>query len=199
MDLSPQSPQDLWVACWKLLTRAQADKKHPYATPAVGSVDERGFPSSRVLVLRNCNEKEGYLEGYTDRRSAKVRHLATGPAQFSWLFWDPKKRLQLRARGGTTLLPAEESGQRFDQFPKHSRKAYATLSPPGSLLQTAGDGLPENWEQLDRQDTDYARDNFAIFRTTIEEADLLWLSRSSHRRVAASRRGDDWELHWVVP
>ncbi|MTB51031.1 hypothetical protein [Lewinella sp. W8] len=199
MNTTFRTPEELWRACWKLLNRARADKKHPYATPVVSSVDAEGLPSSRVLVLRTCEESAGWLEGYTDRRSAKAGHLHHPEAQFSWLFWDPKKQLQLRARGRTEFLPAEISSATFDQLPKHSRKAYATPEAPGTPLAEAGDGLPDDWDSRDLSATDYARDNFGIFRTTIETADILYLNRDGHRRVSAQRAPEGWDFRWVVP
>jgi pyridoxine/pyridoxamine 5'-phosphate oxidase len=199
METDFETPEDLWKAGWKLLARARADKKHAYATPAVSSVDEQGFPTSRVLVLRNCDSSTCFLEGYTDRRAAKALHLRGTSPQFSWLFWDPKKQLQFRARGRTKLLPREVSAARFDQLPKHSRKAYATPAAPGSPLLVAGDGLPQNWPNLELGETDYARENFAIFRTEIEEADLLLLNRSGHRRVSVVKQRGGWTFRWIVP
>lgn len=118
----------------------------------------------------------------------------------NWLFWSPRKNIQLSAGGPTRLLPEKETSAIFNQLPKHSRKTYATLLPPGTAIDEATNGLPANWDELELAQTDYARTNFRVIVTSLQFVDVLQLGRSDNRRAKAIRLATgDWEANWVVP
>lgn len=195
-----ESLDDLWEAAWMLLHRGQSDPKSAYATPVVATVSPSGNPHSRTLVLRKAFKEKGELWCYTDRRSQKAVDLAEGSGVMSWTFWDPKKKVQLNASGSTAWLSTKTSQERFQQLPKHSRKAYATLAAPGRPVTDYTDGLPENWEDRDKADTDYAAEHFGILCTTLDRVEILRLRREGHQRMLATRNTDgDWSFSWIVP
>ena len=205
------STPELWDAVWRLLTRATADKKHAYSTPVLATVmhslSEPGgesihAPRLRTVVLRAANRQSRLLTAYTDRRSQKVKDLDGTRQHLAWCFWDKRSRIQFTGYGPTSQITGPESHQIFDGLPKHSRKAYATLSSPGSTLGMDGvRALPDTWEDLDLQATGYARDNFCVLRTELWKAEVLRLSRSGHQRLRAEydRAAGRWVFTWVVP
>jgi len=191
---------DLWEGAWSLLLRGQSDPKSAFATPVVATVSPDGVPHSRTLVLRKALKEKGELWCYTDRRSQKAIDLSEGSEIMSWTFWDPKKKIQVNAIGTTRWLDKEICDERFRQLPKHSRKSYASLLAPGRVVKEYTDGLPENWQQRDLSETDYAKENFGILSTRIEQMIILQLRREGHRRMLAERIKDSkWQFIWLIP
>lgn len=200
-DTSKKAARALWTHAWDQLTRANQDKRHPFRTPVLSTVASNGSPRARTLVLRRANRQDGTLLLYTDLRSQKVSDWSA-TSSVHWLFWHPKKQLQVGASGSIERIEPEEEDRLFDQLPKYGRKAYATVQAPGHANPDTPDGLPENWAERELDETEYARQNFAIYRTTLLRADLLRLGREEgHRRLHAHREGPtaEWQLQWITP
>ena len=212
------SPATLYETAWKHLLRAVNDKKHAFSTPSVSTVarsvdtpassptprtrdraPEQLAARSRRLVLRKAIREGDQLWCYTDRRSDKLTQLENSGGVLHWLFWDRKSSLQLSGGGPTRELDRAEAERRFDALEKHSRKAYATTLPPGTPLAEAGTGLPEQWEEMTREETDFARQNFTVLVTELTYVDVLHLDRAGHRRVKGVKTDGRWEFSWVVP
>ncbi|NJC24760.1 PNPOx family protein [Neolewinella antarctica] len=200
---------DLWQSAWKLLARATVDKKHGFATGTLSTVaKETGadslnsyVPKSRTVVLRKVDLTAGTLLAYTDARSAKINHLEAVSSLATWCLWDKRSSIQFTGTGTVGVQHGETAMARYRELPKHARKAYATLSAPGSPADRPTDGLPANWDDREKADTDYAARNFTILETTLFTVDILQLSREGHRRLRATREigGKDWFFTWVTP
>lgn len=191
-------PPDLWENAWKQLGRSVHDKHHPYRTPTFCTTALDGSPHARVLVLRKL-VGQSELWCYTDARSQKVSEIQQAtPVQ--WLFWNPSSQIQISLHGQAHLLEKAQAADIFQQLPKHSRKTYATIKPPGSLLEQAGDGLPPAWNDAELSDTDYAKENFCVLVSSLEKADILSLGRAGHKRLRATRNQEGiWQWQWIVP
>ena len=190
--------QSLWKQVWDELNNACRGNEHRFATPALANLDASGHLRQRTVVLRKADPAAGELHFYTDRRSPKARAVNMG-LPFGWLFWDPASQLQIRATGIPRWADSELAAERYASLPKHSRKAYATLSAPGTKKDEAGDGLPDNWVQRTLDDTDYARENFGIVITHLNEVEILRLDREGNLRLLAHRSTADWSFGWIVP
>ncbi len=189
----------LWDYAWQLLVRSKNDRKHPFHTPVLSTVSPIMHPRSRTLVLRNVLPDTGQLWFYTDRRSQKATDLERTPL-VSWTFWSPKQQIQVNIAGKTTWLAKDAADQLFINLPKHSRKAYATLTPPGKPQEEATDGLPPDWEAISLEETSYAADYFGVVVTTITHMEVLQLSRDGHQRLLGRRTSEnDWDLQWLIP
>ncbi len=189
----------LWSLAWQLLGKAAESGDGALATPSISTVASLQVARPRVVVLRKADDQNCVLTCYTDRRSVKVDHLNKG-SEFSWLGWDREASVQFVGGGPTTWASEAEHRKIFAQLPKHSRKAYATVSPPGSPLPDAGTGLPSRWEDMDEAETDYALANFGILKTRLRWAEVLKLDREGNTRLAANRSdGDEWSFQYIVP
>lgn len=200
MNLPHKTLEELFDDAWRLLVRGKNDRKHPFNLAVLCSSSPPSHPRSRTLVLRNVLKDKAELWCYTDRRSRKAQALTNGSAEMSWTFWSPGQRIQVTAIGHTEWLNPARTADIFNSLPKHSRKAYATLLPPGSPTDGWTEGLPANWEDLKLAETEYARTNFGVMVTTIHEMDVLRLSREGHRRMRGLRSSNnEWKLEWLVP
>ncbi len=200
MSLATSEGEELWKKGWELLERGVVDKKHDFNLAVLCSINSTLHPRSRTLVLRKALKAEGELWCYTDKRSDKATSIDAGRNIFSWTFWSPRHKIQFSGSGKTRWLGTEESQQLFAALPRHSRKAYATLSAPGSSVAGGNRGLPADWEERDLSATDYAADNFGVLITHLTEVEILFLSREGHQRIRASRQPfRTWELEWLVP
>lgn len=200
MSVATSEGKKLWKKGWELLKRGAVDKKHDFNLAVLCSINSTLHPRSRTLVLRKAMKDEGELWGYTDKRSDKATAIDAGRDTLSWTFWSPRHKIQFNGSGKTRWLDAEESQQLFAKLPRHSRKAYATLSAPGSPVADGSSGLPADWEERDLANTDYAADNFGVLITHLTEVEILFLSREGHQRIRASRQPfRTWGLQWLVP
>ncbi len=188
----------LWKQAWSLILTGTHTSDHPFATPVLGSIHSRDIPRLRTVVLRAADQDRATLRCYVDTRSLKISDLRANPT-LSWLFWDPTQKVQVSCSGPTRCLSGEAVEAIFATLPKHGRKAYATVHPPGNPLPQPGSGLPENWPALSLTETDYARENFGVLETEIEWMDILLLQREGNHRLTARRDGEEWLPQWIVP
>lgn len=189
----------LWKQAWDQILTAAAGQTTAFATPVVGNCSDNDSRSRlRTVVLRKADGQRHCLYCYTDRRSVKARQLQEQEV-LTWLFWDSDTGLQFTGSGPTHWLTRQQANALFADLPKHSRKAYATLSPPSTHLQHASSGLPLDWDERSLAETDYARQNFGVLVTELDQAEILKLDRKGNLRLLASRNGAEWDLQWVVP
>jgi|GEM_PF-241621 hypothetical protein len=121
---------------------------------------DNALPNLRIVVVRSFIEPN-ILEIHTDTRSQKWLQLKEQP--FTELgFYDPKLKLQLRARANVQLFEGTaESRQKFAGLSTNQRNNYTTIDAPGSLLT----------EELAFSDTAY----FGIVKAQISHLDCLQL------------------------
>lgn len=200
MSISTVKGEKLWKKGWELLKRGAVDKSHDFNLAVLCSVNASLHPRSRTLVLRKALKAEGELWCYTDKRSEKAIDVNAGRDTLSWTFWSPRHKIQFTGSGKSHWHGAKESQQLFAGLPRHSRKAYATLSAPGSPAAERSSGLPADWEERSLAATDYAAVNFGVLITHLTEVEILFLSRDGHQRLSAKRQPfRTWELQWLVP
>ena len=191
----------LWQLAWQLLETAARSGDGGFALPVIATSGPKGNgPRGRIVVLRGAEREASTLSFYTDRRSLKIEQLAANPS-IAWTFWDAERRLQCCAGGTARIVPDHTRDAIFADLPKHGRRAYATLQPPGTPLSGPASGLPADWDDRDADETRYARQHFAIVRTELLWADILQLDREGNTRLSAVREAADlpWSFTYVVP
>lgn len=194
------TPESLLADAWAGLQDALHRSDHPFRTPVLGTVGSSGLPQVRTIVLRRVDAESGSLRFYSDSRAEKIKTLANRK-DLAWLFWDPSAKLQIRARGEGRLLHPDAADEIWDDFSKTQRRDYAAEAAPGTASPTDATGLPEDWEDRELAETDYARLYFRAVDCQLTELDLLYLDRSGHQRAQFSRSLDDgsWQGTWVIP
>jgi hypothetical protein len=185
---------------WDALTRAGSDLNHPFRIAALTTQD--GIRSAaRTVILREADPATRRLSCYTDYRSAKVKHIGRCP-QVEWLFYDPTTRVQVRARGDTTLQHGEPAAQAaWQALPLPSRMQYCSPLTPGTKITKP----EEAWPQfvLERHPTVEAVkagwNNFAILHTSVEDIDFLHLDWTVQRRATFAWAQNRFNGNWVAP
>ena len=90
--------------------------KHPFHTGVLATTRPDGC-ELRTVVLRSVDSETRSLVVHTDARSDKVRQIRADP-RVSWLFYDPRRKVQLRLRGEATLSersPTAEESERWSE------------------------------------------------------------------------------------
>src|SRR5258708_10258456 len=113
------------LAQW--LAQAQADAAQPNPNAMVlATVDDRGYPSARVVLCKEINAQAGYIVFYTNYRSRKGRELEAKHRAAVVFHWDHRHR-QVRAEGRVESLSDAENDAYFRTRPWESRLgAWAT-------------------------------------------------------------------------
>lgn len=160
-------------------------------TPVLATVDETGAPSARVVVLRAWAPEIAALEVHTDGRSAKVADVAREP-RAALTFWDPGRRVQLRAAGRIETIDAgPEWRTAWERTPPEARRTYAVSPAPGASI----DG-PLDYALGDETVGAAA---FRVLRLKLAQLDFLALAPDGHRRARFEFRDGQTEGAWLAP
>jgi len=185
---------------WHLLIRGANQKKDPLHLATIGTVHQQ-IAAIRTVVLRKTEVDKRLLYFYTDFRSEKIQQL-TNHATLSWLFYHPKKNIQLRAYGQVIIHHQNDlTLEKWQTLPTYGRKTYGTQQAPSTPLPYADDDLPNLWKvpEIDLAETEYAYANFAVVTCEINRLEWLHLQRSAHRRAVFEYVEQEWKGRWVVP
>jgi len=185
---------------WKDLVRGSVDKKHPYQRAVVGTVGG-GVSNLRTIVLRNADSEIHRLFFHTDQRSAKVSDLLDNPI-LSWLFYHPKRQIQLRISSEIKIHLEDETSKYFwDKGSTNSLKGYTGPYAPGTLLinysHNVKDGLLDKTPERHEIESGYK--NFTIIEALVTEIEYLRLGRNGHKRIEFSLKNREWVACWVAP
>lgn len=191
---------EVLTSIWHLLFRGAVQKKDPLHTATIGTTDN-GISQLRTVVLRKTEKTTRQLYFYTDIRSEKVQQLNKNPT-LSWLFYHPKKNIQIRAIGKAKIHYQDElANQHWQNIPSYGRKTYGTVQAPSTMIKESSDNLPDLWkgEEIAMAKTEYAYANFALIVCEITALEWLHLQRSGHQRAKFSWINDEWVGEWLVP
>lgn len=192
--------EDMAALAFVLMAEGAGDASSPLRKPALATVSASGAPAVRTVILRNFDRPGRILELFTDARSAKVAELEREP-RASMLFYDPRRDVQLRLVGRAVPLIGAAAEEAWTAAGLPSRRAYLAVAAPGSTSAAPTSGLPAEVEGLipSTDKLEEGRANFALLRFGFDEADIVVLSRSGHRRARIRWPADVAALEWLVP
>ena len=164
----------------------------------LATVDERGRPAARVVLLKEVDDR-GFVF-FTNYDSRKGRDLAVHPFAALVAFWEPLHR-QIRVEGAVERVAAADSDAYFASRPRGSQIG-AIASPQSQpianravlelrvaeiegALGGAAPGRPAHWG------------GYRVVPDMIE----LWQGQLSrlHDRVRYRRDGDAWQRDRLAP
>ena len=165
------------------------------------TVRKSGKPSLSSEPKALPTEKQIWL--HTDIRAAKIEQIKNNPS-VSWLFYDAKKRIQIRLKATAIIHLNDEISQiQWSKTPTKSRRSYITLAAPGSQHDEPTSGLDPAFEARDPtiEESEIGQPNFAVVITQIESLEWLFLHHSGHRRAFFQYNTEGVLLNstWLIP
>jgi len=159
---------------------------HPFRYTTMASVVDN-TPQTRTVVLRRVSTDLD-LFIYTDERSDKISQIRKNN-KVSFLFYHPKKLLQIRIDGLAHIITDEAELKKYwSGIPTNSRADYTTITAPGSTLKN-----PDNVTYLEDEH------HFCILKIIPTTMEYLKLKRPNHIRIKFEKNDSDWEGSFLVP
>lgn len=179
---------------WRSLDGGVRDRRSPFHTPTLATVDALGWPRARTVVLRAASRDGASLRIHCDRRSRKAAEVAA-TARAALHAYDPAAKIQIRVEGEATLHTDDAvADAAWAGAQAMSRIGYGIEPAPGTALPAGGAyALPEN------EATAAGRAHFGALVLRAERLDFLVLDRRGHRRAAWERDGTRWSGRWLAP
>ncbi|ALK99008.1 pyridoxamine 5'-phosphate oxidase [Massilia sp. WF1] len=175
----------------------KAEVNEPNAM-GVSTVDERGRPSSRIVLVKQFDDR-GFT-WYTNYDSQKGTQLNANPFAALLFFWSELER-QVRIEGRVERTSAEESDKYFNSRPLKSRLSAIASHQSAPIVSRAA--LEHNYEDVARQfgETPQRPPNWGGFRLVPERIEF-WQGRRSrfHDRIVYTRQEDgSWTRQRLQP
>jgi hypothetical protein len=189
----------LQEAC-SMLAQGAKRFNHPFHWPVLGSTGKDGS-SLRTVILRQFIWPERTLICHTDARAAKVQEI-TNFSEISWLFYHPKKKVQLRISGPATLHSYDQIADRqWTRTKITSRLNYCTSQPPGTPIDRPSSGLPDFLRQKvpTLLESETGRKHFMVIAGRMDSLDWLALRALGNRRARFDWDENGLQAHWLVP
>jgi general stress protein 26 len=175
------------------LLAAADDRGHPMRLFTVATVDDRGRPDARLLVLRGASPDHRRLWFHTDRRSPKVEQLRHCPVICA-IAYDGQDGVQLRVRGTGTLHENDDLARRhWEQIDIATRCAYAVSSAPGEHLVHPDPRMEAHRRELGTPDELVGKANFLVIELVVDEIEWFQASLLGDRR-AVMRFEHEWRV-----
>jgi len=185
---------------WNMLKRGATRSNDPFHWPVLGTSGKKGC-SLRTVILRQFLLPERLLVCYTDARSEKVKEIKDF-SQTSWLFYHPKRKVQLRITGPTTLHGHDRyADEIWSAIPISHRFNYGAKEPPGTSIEHPSSVSPEFFSDKARMimNSDIGREHFMVIRCRMDELDWLRLSPLGNRRARFDWDEMDMKSTWMEP
>jgi len=168
------------------LVSGHSKKRHPFRY-FVLATNENGKPRQRTVVLRKTL-LDSSLVIYTDKRTQKIKDIQNN-SEFSALFYDSKKLLQIRIEGKAELITDKQQIATYWQtVQESSKKDYTTNRAPGTSIKNPDDVGYEPKENY-----------FCPVKLIPNTIEYLRLKRPNHLRVLFSRNDIGWSGDFLVP
>ena len=185
---------------WKMLTRGVTHFNDPFHWPVLGTSGSDGS-SLRTVILRRFTAPDRVLVCHTDARAEKVREIIRH-AGVSWLFYHPKRKIQLRICGQAGLHADDQfAEEQWAATKLTSRLNYCTTEAPGTAVDKPSSGLPDLL--LNKAPTilesQSGRKHFMAISCGIDSVDWLRLSVLGNRRARFDWGEDGLNAKWLIP
>ena len=182
------------------MTSAVPDYKDPFHLFYIATSSEK-TPNIRTVVLRSFSMNKNFFEFHSDIRSPKIEQLNIN-SNFSALFYNPDKKIQLRFSGTTKILHKDASTKkRWAGISNSSRRCYLGPFNPSSTIEDDHPNIPDEFRFGDPmiEETEQGFENFVIVRCQFNSIDYLSLKYSGHSRCRFDFIGKNVSVCWLAP
>jgi hypothetical protein len=182
------------------MTSAVLDYKDPFHLFYIANSSKK-IPNIRTVVLRNFSMSKKIFEFHSDIRSPKIKQLNINP-NFSALFYNPDKKIQLRFSGITKILHKDASTKkRWSGISNSSRRCYLGPFNPSSTIEDDHPNIPDEFRFGDPkiEETEKGFENFVIVQCQFTSIDYLSLKYSGHSRCRFDFNGKNVSVCWLAP
>lgn len=171
------------------------DNKVSYPNNAIiATVDSQGSPSSRVILIKDINEKG--ITFFTNYDSEKAQHIKKNPHVSLTIFWKEMDR-QIRVKAIATKTSREVSKKYFSSRSKESQIS-AIASPQSSPISK--EDLDKAVQAIKDSDKIECPLNWGGYLLSIEECEF-WQGRPNrlHDRFLFKKDNDNWQTCRLAP
>ena len=181
---------------WDELELSLTESGHPFHIFSIASINN-GQPDARNVVLRGVERKKNMINFHTDSRSKKVSQLEE-QADICALFYDKKKKVQLRVYGKTSYeKDIQKIQNKWQNSKRMSKLCYLNKYPPGQNISNPKDYL---YDDIALENIDKGLSNFSIVNINIKSIDWLFLNHKGHERMLIElKKKDSYEYNWIAP
>lgn len=183
---------DVRAGAFRLLSRGVADRRSPFRTPALATVDRSGGPRLRTVVLRAFDATVPRITVHSDVRAAKVAEIGASP-RVALHVWDDGNQVQVRLDGTASVQTGPAARAEWDRLHPGSRATYRVRPVPGTAL---ADPAAADADQVPEAE---AFAHFAVITVDVTGMEWLHLARDGHRRAAFTWAAGVAGQHWLVP
>ena len=185
---------------WKMLERGATHSHDPFHWPVLGTTGKDGC-NLRTVILRRFILPDRILVCHTDARAMKVQEIGDC-SKVGWLFYHPKKKVQLRISGQATCHTDDQLAH--DQWAAtriRSRLDYAASDPPGTPVDRPSSGLADFLLKKTPTllESERSRKNFMAISCRIDSIDWLMLRALGHQRGRFDWDENGLRATWVIP
>ena len=184
----------------RLLHKGVGSFRHPFYRPVLTTMNG-SKPEVRTVILRGFSEKDNTLICHCDARTPKVSQIQDNP-NVSWLFYHPKKWIQLRLSGTASVHTDDKTAEsQWEKVRRTSRMNYSAEFAPGTPAGKPTSGLPDfsRGKKSEVFHSPEARKNFAAIVCRIDQMDWLLLKLTGHLRAKFLWKGNHVDASWVIP
>ena len=168
--------QEPFLGILKVLEEAEALNLVDWNAMNIATVDDKGQPSSRVVLLKKLSD-EGlvFYTNYNSRKGSEI-HLNNKVAVNFW--WRELKK-QIRIEGSISKASKEDSDDYFDSRPIKSRVS-AIISNQSSVISSYEDLKKEIDEYLEKNDeSSIKRPDHCGLYILVPHSVEFWLERDN--------------------
>lgn len=188
LEEAPDSPFDLFTSWYQYAYDYGVEEPH---SMTLSTVDEAGFPDSRILILKKIDENGFYFSSGSE--STKGQHLKNNPKVALNFYWKELGK-QIRVRGTAVAMDRETNIGDFLNCGQTKRALALTKmqSQPAQTLEEIDEELHEQ-EQFLLKNPNTINDNWLVYRVEPFEIEFFQARVDfKHVRIKYSLDEKNW-------